>query len=305
MHILIVRTVHAPLAVHFALDVQLHPLHLQQRVQLAPVLLLFHAIGTVLGRQSFLELVLLHIQAVLDIGSIQAREPEAWCRDPGQHSCTEGASQTVLVIQMDQELVIDLRIGELALVGDMGGDELGLTKESQSLVQEVGAKVIEDATALFHTACLSPAVLAKVAEAVEPGLEANDPAQGGLLRLDEFLDGQEIGVPAAVLEDGEDARVLLGEPGEEDALVKGDGEGLFDDDVLASLDGFAGQIKVEGVGGGDDDEIDGWVLQELCMGLVDGGGGVFGGEGEVGAGAVDKGGEVETLCGGDERCMED
>jgi len=176
---------------------------------------------------------------------------------------------------VDQELVIDSRRLELALIRDMCSDKLGLTKENLSLIQQVRAKIVQHSTALLDATGLSPALLAKVAEPVKTRFKADDPAEGRLLRLDQSLDGTKIGIPASVVKDRENERFLFGELGECDSLFKGDGEGLLDNDVFAGLEGFAGEVVVEGVRGGDDDKIDRGVLEKVVVGLEDGGLGVF------------------------------
>ena len=83
----------------------------------------------------------------------------------------------------------------------------------------------------------------------------------------------------------------------------GGGEGLVDDDVLAGEEGLFGEVEVGLVGGGDDDELDGWVGEGLFDGAEDAGGGV--GFGGFVAFALDDGLELEAGDCADEGGVED
>lgn len=275
MNIGIVISIRALLTVNLALHMQLDTFDIHQCVNIAPAMFVLKAIRAIIRGQSILQLALLNIQTVLDIRSVHARDTESRRGNSGQHACAQCAAETVLVVEVDQELVINRRRLELTLVRDMCSDKLGLTKKNQSLIQQVRAKIIQYSTALLNTTRLSPAVLAKVTEPVEARFKADDPAESRLLGLDKLLNGKEISIPTSVVEDREDERLLFGELGEFDALFKGDGEGLLDNDVFAGLKGFAGEVVVEGVGGGDDDKVDQGDLEEVTVGLEDSSLGIF------------------------------
>jgi hypothetical protein len=86
------------------------------------------------------------------------------------------------------------------------------------------------------------------------GFEVGDlPERAG---LNDGFGGEDVAVPAAVLEDGENAVVLAGECDQLPCLGEIEGERLVDDDVLASFDGGFSKREVAVVGTGDDDEIE-------------------------------------------------
>ena len=164
----------------------------------------------------------------------------------------------------DVEGVFD---GGLVAVGaDAGGDGGGWAEEGECLVDEVRAEVEEHAVG--GVGGLLPGVLAgDGAEAVEVGLEGDEAADG--VFGDELLDGEEVAVPAAVVE-GDDVQALgFGERAEFEGLFAGGGEGLVDDDVLAGGEGLFSEGEVGLVGGGDDDERDGGVGEDLFEGAGD------------------------------------
>jgi hypothetical protein len=161
-------------------------------------------------------------------------------------------------VEGDVEGVFD---GGLVAVGaDAGGDGGGRAEEGERLVDEVRAEVEEHAVG--GVLGLLPGVLAgDGAEAVEVGLEGDEAADG--VFSDEFFYGEEVAVPAAVVE-GDDVQAFgLGERAEFEGLFAGGGEGLVDDDVLAGFEGLFGEGEVGLVGGGDDDELDGLVGEDL------------------------------------------
>jgi hypothetical protein len=102
---------------------------------------------------------------------------------------------------------------------------------------------------------------------------------------------------------GEDALFRGGEVDEVAGVGGAGGEGLVDDDVLAGAEGGGGELGVGGVGGGDDDEVDGGVEEGVFGGAEDrrvrigGCGGV--------AGALGYTRQCETGDRGDEGAVED
>lgn len=82
-------------------------------------------------------------------------------------------------------------------------------------------------------------------------------AQGTELTLgDEFLDGEEVGVPPAVLVHGEDEVLFLRELGELVRLFRSGRDGFLDDDVLAGEEGLLGELVVRVVDRADPDGVD-------------------------------------------------
>jgi len=84
--------------------------------------------------------------------------------------------------------------------------------------------------------------------------EHGDLAQ--LALVDQAAQGQEVGVPAAVLEHAEHARRCLRHGGDGFGVGQGRSEGLVDHDRLAGLQRRNGLFGVQGVGRGDDDQAD-------------------------------------------------
>lgn len=85
-----------------------------------------------------------------------------------------------------------------------------------------------------------------------------------LVLRDELLEGEVVGVPAAVLVDGEDEVLLLGDLGEFVRLLRSGRDGLLDDDVLAGEENLLRVVVVGVVDGADPDDVD-----VLLEGLVD------------------------------------
>jgi len=75
--------------------------------------------------------------------------------------------------------------------------------------------------------------------------------------------GEEIAVVPAVVVDGEDELVLLGERGHGEGLLRGDAERLLEDDVLAGLEALHGELRVGVMGCNNDGEINVGLLEHL------------------------------------------
>ncbi len=214
----------------------------------------------------------LRVEAELLEAAAGAVQEEARGGVAGEH---RGAAvgQQAWVMEGDVEGVFD--VGLVAVAADAGGDGFGGTEEGEGLIDEMGAEVHEEAVGVV--AGLLPGGLAgQGAEAVEVRLVGDEAAE--LASVEDFADGEEVAVPAAVVEGGEDEVAGSGEVAEFLGLGAGGGEGLVDDDVLAGEEGLFCEVEVGLVGGGDDDELDGWVAEGLFDGAEDAGGGVgFGG----------------------------
>ena len=128
----------------------------------------------------------------------------------------------------------------------------GGPEQAEGLVQQVRAEVVPEAAAGF--AGLPPALAHVRPEAVEVGFEVGHPAQ--LVPVQERPDGEEIGVPAAVVEHRQDPSGLLGPLDQVPGLGGVQGERLVHHHVLAGGQRLGGQGVVAGVGGGDDHQVD-------------------------------------------------
>lgn len=86
---------------------------------------------------------------------------------------------------------------------------------------------------------------------------------------DEFLHGEEVGVPPAVLVHGEDEVLFLGELGELVRLFRSGRDGFLDDDVLAGEEGLLGELVVRVVDRADPDGVDFGEVERLVEGVDD------------------------------------
>ncbi len=205
--------------------------------------------------------------------------------------------------ERDEGVVVGLGAGaaDVRLGVDLGDR----AEEDQGLVDDVAAEVVEQTSDLCRVAGLAPAALELRAPALEAGLEA--PGVAEFTVGEEPPEGQEVVVPAAVLEDGEEQAALLGEGGQLAGLGRGAGDRLVHDHRQARLEGGRGQRDVGLVRGGDDDQV------QLVRAVEQ----LFGGGGdshvrELGAGLLlplrvggDHGVQGEALGGGDQRGVED
>ncbi|MNT17274.1 hypothetical protein D3C72_1524150 [compost metagenome] len=146
------------------------------------------------------------------------------------------------------DLVGDFRLQDGVPEGLHG---LGLgVEDAQDEGDVVGAEAPEDVL-----------LVAKLAEREAAAADVLDLAQFAL--ADEVHEGFVGGVVLEDMPDHEDAAERIGGLGEVLGLVAGEGEGLFDEDVLAGLHGLHGEAVVGAGGGGDDDGLEGVVLEDV------------------------------------------
>lgn len=218
-------------------------------------------------------------------------------------------------------------VDELAVrVGELGGDGVGKDKLSRAtiaalgqetamhglghakqhigLVDEVGAEVVEDGAALGNAHGALPVGRGGGLVAVKVGVELENAAEGVV--GEQVADEEEVGVPAAVLVDADEAVAGAGNGDELVGLGGGGDKGLLGEDVLAGFEGGLCEGKVLVGRGGDDDYVDVGVGDEVV------GGGVVLGRGVVGGGrvavlgvALDNGMELELGEDSDEGDVED
>ena len=192
--------------------------------------------GAEQGRAGFVfEGLLLGVEAVLYEAAVGAVGVEARSVGGGDHGGVAFVAKRVageVVVEEDVEGVVDG--GDVAVVADAGGDRRRGAVEGERLVDEVRAEVEEQAVGL--TGSLLPGARAlDWAEAVEVGADRDDAAEG--VGGDEFAEGLEVAVEAAVVEGAEELALLGGEGDELASLGGGGGEGLVDDDVLVGEEG--------------------------------------------------------------------
>lgn len=179
---------------------------------------------------------------------------------------------------------------------ELGGDadDAGGGEEDLELVNEVGAPVVQAAAAISGFGAPTGAPLFgcgadATGELAEAGFDVEHLAEGA--GGEERADGEEVGVPAAAVEDGEGAAVFGGEVAESEGLGEVEGHGFFDHDVFSGEEGGGGVGEVQAGGGGDEGGVGGGE-----------GGGEVGGagqaadgcDGEAGGGGVVDSGDFET-----------
>lgn len=98
---------------------------------------------------------------------------------------------------------------------------------------------------------------------VKVRLELDDAAQRAL--LDQLGGRSVVGVPPAVLVHAQHALLLAGQGDQLVRLGRGRHKGLLAEDVLAGLQGLAGEVKVCGRGGGEDDQVEVGVSNEAVI----------------------------------------
>ena len=126
----------------------------------------------------------------------------------GEHGGVAGVAQGAavghVVVEDEVEGVVD--VGAVAVVADGGGDARGRAEEREGLVDEVRAEVVEEAGG--GAGDFFPGVGAlERAVAVEAGDDLDDAAECAF--GEELAEGEEVAVPAAVVEGREDAAVML------------------------------------------------------------------------------------------------
>ena len=111
-------------------------------------------------------------------------------------------------------------------------------------------------------------VLAHLPKVEAPGIQVHDVAEGAGLDLLARPPQGVIMKEGMARHEREAGRV--GTPGEVEALVSGGSERLLDEDVLAVIEGLAGEGVVCLGGGSDHDGVDAWVGEEGGAGIVQG-----------------------------------
>jgi hypothetical protein len=156
------------------------------------------------------------------------------------------------------------------------GDGLRRAEQHERLVDQMRAEVEQQTAAARRV--FAPALTHERTEAVEMRFEVRDAAK--LAAFHEVANGEEVAVPAAVVERREEAALLCGEIGERAGFGGGERDRLVDHHVLAGFQRASREVEVRVVGRGDDDAFD--VAEREQRVEV----GHHGGRGEVGTGAL-------------------
>jgi hypothetical protein len=208
---------------------------------------------------------LLGVEAVLAETAFGAVEDEARGVDAGEHGSAAMGSEA-RVFEGDVEGVFDG--GVVAVFADACCDAFGDAEENEGLIDEVRAEVEEHAVGIA-AGFLPGGFAGQGTEAVEVGLVGYETAYG--MFVEEFADGEEVAVPAAVVEGREDEIAGCGKVAQFPGFGAGSGEGLVDDDVLAGEEGLFREGVVGLVGSAYDDKLDGWVGECFFDGTQDAG----------------------------------
>ena len=127
-------------------------------------------------------------------------------------------------------------------------------EQKQGLVDEVGAEVEQNSAALRGVAAFAPDVGRHAgAEALEARLEADDVAERAV--FDQAPHGEEVTVPAAIMESRHAAVVGAGLGEQRLGIARRDGQRLVDDDRETARERLAGERRVHAIGGRDDGEV--------------------------------------------------
>lgn len=130
----------------------------------------------------------------------------------------------------------------------------GRSEQDERLVDDMAAQVVQQPADLLRVARLAPAALRLRTPPLETGLEALYVAQ--LTVRDQAGEGEEVVVPAAVLEDREQQPALLGEGRELPRLGGRTGDRLVHDDRQTGLERGGRDRDVGPVRRGDHDQTE-------------------------------------------------
>ena len=168
------------------------------------------------------------------------------------------------VLEKNIEGVVGREAG--ALGANVGGDGFGSAEKGHGLIEQVGREIEEDAAA--GTGFFAPgAELGSGTEAIVSRFETNDVAENS--SRNGLAEGLEIGVKTAIVIDGEDTVLLLGELEEFDGFGYGGGEWLINYDVTVGFEAALGEWVMRLVGSGNGDKLDGVDGKEFVEGADD------------------------------------
>jgi len=165
----------------------------------------------------------------------------------GNQRRTAQADPARRVVERDVEVIVGFRGRPLREY--IGGDGLWHSEQLKGLIEKVRAEIVPDAAAGLLR--LAPARLDCGSEAIPMRLVERNCARP---RQDP-LQGQEIGVPAPIVEDSKYSRLPLGQRDKRVGLRRRDRERLIDDHMFAGFERGLRYRKVSCVRRGDHDEV--------------------------------------------------
>ena len=198
--------------------------------ELAVVFWFFYYPGRAGGNFAVAKSGLEGIEFAFEVTSFFAEDNEARAWHGGHHGGAKKHAGALRVMEKNIEGVVGGKAGALAT--DVGGDGFRSPEKSHALVEQVGREIEENAAA--GTGLLAPgAGLGSGTEAIVSGFETDNAAEN--VCGDRLAKSLEIGVEAAIVVNGEDAVLLLGELEEFGSFGNGRGEWLIDYDVAAGF----------------------------------------------------------------------
>ena len=158
------------------------------------------------------------------------------------------------MLERDEHVVVDRR--SLAAALDLGVHGTRATEQHEGLVDQVTAQVQEQAAALPRVAAARASASDEIFGRQRSKRDSKRTTSPSSPSLEEAANGEEVAVPAAVLEDREQPAGAAGLLHELASLGGGDRERLVHDHVYPGVDRGAGHRHVLAVGGGDDGDVD-------------------------------------------------
>jgi hypothetical protein len=141
-----------------------------------------------------------------------------------------------------------------APVQDLAVDVAHRPEQGQGLVDQVGAEVEQHAAALGRGRRIAPGLAPELRPpALEARLEAQHLAEPA--RVDQAPQGELLGVPAAIVEDGQRHPGALGLLDQRGCGAGRRRQRLVNDDRDSRVDGAGGELDVGVVRAGDDDQL--------------------------------------------------
>ena len=194
------------------------------------------------------ELGFLRVKAVFDVGGAFAFEMEAGDRRVAVRGCMQNDFVRG-VVQLNVGVIHGLATGTQGAA--VTGYGLWQAEEVKRLVKQVRTEVVPYPCA--RAGVFAPAVAHLRAVAIPAGDEEARGAKNAA--SEELFQGEVVTVPAAVVEDTEQAPVFGGKPDKRLPFGKGVNHRLFEDDVTTCGKALCGKLVVDAVRRGDDDQF--------------------------------------------------
>jgi len=258
---------------------------------------LFHYPGRTSGNDAGTKIRFQGIEFALEVASLLAEDDQARTRCSRKHGGTKERAGTVWIMQENVEGVVGGETG--ALNAHVSSNGFWCAKQHEGLIEKVRGEIEKNAAA--GPGLFAPSVrFGGGTKTVVGGFETDDAAE--VATSYGFAEGLKIRVEAAVVVDGEDKLLLLGQGKEFDGFGDGRGEGLIDNDVFSGFERALGEGEMSLIWRGDSDELDGVDGEKIVESVNNAGAGKELGRGI--AGALKDGGEAKTFDGADNRRVE-